>query len=94
MKMCLMIPEYLTFRASEPHIEISSLFYSISEDEKKGAFIGSFRILKSAFLRPLVIMIAEHWIKYARIRVFTDPYFPYAREYGSVKTRILTYFMQ
>ena len=44
-----------------------------------------------------------HCIEYARIRVFTDPhspvwwqgrrFCPYAREYGSLKTRILTCFM-
>ena len=34
--------------------------------------------------------------KYARIQVFTDPYHrfcPYTGECGSVKTRILAYFM-
>ena len=46
----------------------------------------------------------EHCIKYAKIRVFTDPFSPaegqnlrfcpYRGEYGSAKTRILSYFMQ
>ena len=45
-----------------------------------------------------------HCIKYARIRIFTDSYIPvkglnfrfcpYTGEYRSVKTSILTYFMQ
>ena len=35
----------------------------------------------------------RHCIKYARTRVFTDPYSP-VYEYGSVKTCIFTYFMQ
>ena len=45
-----------------------------------------------------------HCIKYARIRIFTDPYSlvygqkgrfcPYTAEYGPVKTRILAHFMQ
>ena len=45
-----------------------------------------------------------HYIKYARIQVFTDPYSPVqgqnrrfcpcTGDYGSVKTRILAYFIQ
>ena len=41
--------------------------------------------------------IDEHCIKNARIQAFIDPYSPrfcpYTGEYGSVKTRILVYFM-
>ena len=68
-----MIPEYLTFRAPELHIEISSLFYSISEDEKKVAFIGSFRTLKSTFLGQLVVSIARRLtlIKFVKVTWFT-----------------------
>ena len=48
--------------------------------------------------------LSKHYIKYARIQVFTDPYSPvegqnrrfspYTGEYGSVKTCIHAYFMQ
>ena len=51
-----------------------------------------------------VIADVHHCMKYARIRVFTDPYSPvyrpnpafcpYTGEYGSVKNSILAYFMQ
>ena len=35
----------------------------------------------------------SYCIKYVKIQVFTDPY-SYTGEYGSVKTRVLAYFMQ
>ena len=48
--------------------------------------------------------VFNHCMKYARIRVFSDLYSPvyrhnlrfcpYLGEYGSLKTRILAYFMQ
>ena len=42
-------------------------------------------------------MLPKHCIKFARIQVFTDLYSPrcclYTGKYGSVKTRILAYFM-
>ena len=53
-----------------------------------------------------VVADVHHCIKYARIRIFTDPHSPLCSrildlvlreitiEYGSVKNRILAYFMQ
>ena len=45
----------------------------------------------------LLLKVLDYYcIKYARIRVFIDSYLqfcPYRGEYGSVKTRILAYFM-
>ena len=42
------------------------------------------------FLFFVFLLKSRYCIKYTRIRVFTDPYFPV---YESVKTRILPYFM-
>ena len=49
------------------------LVYSISEDEKKVAFIGSFRTLKSTFLGQLVVSIARRLIliKFVKVTWFT-----------------------
>ena len=63
------------------------------------------KLFRNIYSLPLCIKLLIHliwkwfphihksWIKYARIRVFTDQYSPYGGEYGSAKTSILAYFM-
>ena len=74
-----------------PLPNIKEIFLQISSETVHNV-IGILPCVKANCKKYFII---KRCIKYATIRVFTDHCSPHkVRIYGSVKTRILTYFMQ